>query len=74
MKLKTKPIVDTEEVVNFIQTEILKGNDLPDNALYLSFWYEEGLQYFKKIGYYKDATTLGHLILRKTKDLMTIFD
>lgn len=72
--LKNTRATNIESLVQFILTEVLKSNDLPDDILYLNFWYEEGLQCLKKVGYYKDATKLGRLIFRKIKDLTTIFD
>lgn len=74
LELKTQPKIQIETLVEFIKSNVLKLNDLPDDIDYLNFWYEEGHQYFKKVGYYKDATLLGHLIFRKMKDLNTIFD
>jgi hypothetical protein len=72
--LKYSKAPNIESLVQYILTEVLKSNDLPDDILYLNFWYEEGLQCLKKVGYYKDATKLGRLIFRKIKDLTTIFD
>jgi len=74
LQMKSNSKINIEEIVEFIQSEILKNNDLPDEIDYLNFWYEEGYMYLRKIGYYKDATKLSHLIFRKFKDLSTNFD
>ena len=74
LKMKATSKINVERIVEFIQTEILKNNDLPDEIDYLNFWYEEGHIFLRKIGYYKDATKLGHLIFRKSKDLSTNFE
>lgn len=55
----------------YIKNQILKVHDFPDVVDQLHFWYEEGIEAFKKQGYYKDATLLGQLIFRKIKDLST---
>jgi len=72
--LKILPKTEPEKLVDFIQSKVMKVHDLPDQVDCLIFWYEEGYHYLKKIGYYKDATKLGHLIFRKLKDLSTNFD
>lgn len=74
LHLKANSKINVETIVEFIQSNILKSNDLPDEIDYLNFWYEEGYMYLRKIGYYKDATKLSHLIFRKFKDLSINFD
>jgi len=74
LKIKYSNGQNVESQIEFIRSQVLKYRDLPDEVMYLNFWYEEGYQYFKDIGYYKDATTLMHLIYRKIKDLSTLFD
>ncbi len=69
--LKQKHFTKKINQANFIKNQVLKIHDLPDTVDLLHFWYDEGMEAFKEVGYYKDATALGQLIFRKIKDLST---
>src|SRR5690606_1056366 len=56
--LKLKHVENSSHLDQFIRIKILKQYELADSKDILMFWYEEGVNTFKKGGYYKDATIL----------------
>lgn len=72
LEIKMQSPIQLEQIVSFIQNQVLKTHDLSDEVIELTFWYEEGLKYLKRAGYYKDASTLTSLIFRKIKDISYI--
>lgn len=62
------------DLITFIREQILKTNDIPDHQDLINFWYEEGINCLKENNYYKEASILSQLIVRKMKNLSTYID
>lgn len=71
--LKCKLNKNNIEHLDFIRNQIMKVNDFPDLIDDLNFWYEEGIEYFKKDNFYKEATYLSQMMIRKIRSLATSF-
>lgn len=67
--LKCKLNKKNIEHLDFIRNQIMKVNDFPDLMDDLNFWYEEGIEYFKKDNFYKEATYLSQMMIRKIRSL-----